>query len=72
MSDEINTQYTKEIVCPYCFYKESESWDNLEDSSDEKQCNNCEKIFAYERNYKITYCTVKNDEANIKKMKAGR
>lgn len=54
MSKEIDHSYTKEIICPWCGYEISDSWE-MSDSDDECECGDCYKIFSYEREFEITY-----------------
>lgn len=49
MSKEIETEYTKNIVCPYCG-EEIEDWHDMEindDTEDETTCGNCGKEFVF-------------------------
>lgn len=55
---EIDHEMTPNIVCPYCGYKEIDSW-QLSLDSGEIYCNDCEHTFHYERDLTITYTTSK-------------
>lgn len=56
---EINCSYTHEIVCPYCGYEFSDSWEIGDGDQDigEMVCHNCEKTFLAYRNVEVTYST---------------
>ena len=59
MSD-IDTDYTDEIVCPYCGYKFMDSWEvgvGYEDGDTE--CDKCDGPFRWSRHISITYSTKK-------------
>ena len=63
---EIDHEYTSEIVCPYCGYEHSDSWeweqDELEPSED-YECKDCGRTFIAERNVTVRYSTYpKKDE----------
>lgn len=51
---EEEPSFTDEIVCPWCGCEQYDSWERA-DSDDEHECDECGKIFAYERNIKVTY-----------------
>lgn len=51
---EIDHEYTDEIVCPWCGYKMSDSWEMSDDG--EYDCD-CGKSFEYTRNYSVDYST---------------
>jgi hypothetical protein len=52
--NKINTDYTDEIVCPYCGYVNGDSWEHYEDSG-QIMCGECEKMFFYQRYVSATY-----------------
>jgi DNA-directed RNA polymerase subunit RPC12/RpoP len=56
MKEEIDHNYTEEIVCPYCGCEFGDSWENSEDSGEE-ECYECGKEFEYYRHIEVTYCT---------------
>ena len=60
--DYIDHNRTDEIVCPWCGYQFSESYEFDGDSGD-IECGNegCEKPFFYEREMEPFYSTVKLD-----------
>ena len=52
-------EFTREIVCPHCGHKESDSWDfgsGVNDSG-EHTCGECDQDFEWDRNVTIDYCT---------------
>lgn len=57
MVKEINTQYTIEIVCPYCGYEFMDSWEEYDSGTTE--CRECEKEFYFDRDVAVTYCSNK-------------
>lgn len=56
--EEIEHEYTKEIVCPHCGEEYSDSWEYGQDS-EELECYECSGKFHYEREVEVTYTTVK-------------
>lgn len=58
-----STDFTQEIICPYCGYEPSDSW---EMESGEYDCEDCEKSYEVERNIEVTYTTSKINETRIK------
>ena len=60
--DEIDHEYTTELVCPYCGYEHSDSWEIAADDG-EWECPECGQTFRYFRDIEVTYSTQKmNDE----------
>jgi len=53
--NEIDHEYTDEIVCPNCGYELSDSWE-MPDSG-EYDCCECQSKFEFERDIEITYKT---------------
>lgn len=47
---------TSEIVCPYCGYEMSDSWE-LSCDDDEYECDECGKKFHYYREVDVHYTT---------------
>ena len=45
--DDSEYTSTENVVCPYCFEEDIDSWDAAE-SSNRRQCEHCEKYFAYD------------------------
>ncbi|GGN64422.1 hypothetical protein [Oceanobacillus indicireducens] len=60
-SGEEEPEWTDEITCPWCGYELGDSWE-LADSDDECECNNCDKIFSYERHIEVTYSSSRVEE----------
>ncbi len=56
---EIDCTYTKEIICPYCGYEFSDSWEynrRMEGGdSTELECPECDKKFTATMDIEITY-----------------
>lgn len=56
-----NEQYgTSEIVCPWCGYEHSDSWE-CADSDDEFECAECGKPFSYTREVEVTYTSKRRE-----------
>jgi len=60
---EIDHEYTKEIVCPYCGFKFEDSWEVSGDDGD-ITCDDCGKEFSFERIKDITYTTYAKENNN--------
>jgi len=54
---EIDHDYTREIVCPWCGYVYSDSYEYSEGEGQE--CEHCGQNFDMYRHIDITYCTYK-------------
>ncbi len=54
---EIDHEFTDEVVCPYCGQEESDSWE-FSDSGSQK-CSGCDKEFIFTRNVSVSYSTEK-------------
>lgn len=54
---EIDCRHTKEVVCPYCGKKFSDSWELAKAQDDEIQedCDECGKKFIYTTDYTVTF-----------------
>lgn len=53
----IEHENVKEIVCPYCGYEFSDSWEFGDDSEREITCEACYKPFTSYREVEVTYST---------------
>ena len=69
---EIKHKDTKEIICPYCGYEFSDSWDYSSDLEDIGliDCENCDKSFYANRIVTIDYSTEKANYGTCKKCGA--
>ena len=57
---EIEHEYTNEIVCPYCGYECSDSWEfDSNNNCGTHECGDCGEEFEWERNIDIDYSTSK-------------
>jgi DNA-directed RNA polymerase subunit RPC12/RpoP len=57
---EFDTEDTDEIVCPYCGYKFSDSWEYAgPDGFWDVTCHKCERAFNVTANMEITYTSEK-------------
>jgi transposase len=59
MPKEIDHICTKEIVCPYCGYTMSDSWEMEDDGS--WTCDACNNEFRYQRNISVSYTSRKKE-----------
>jgi len=59
--DIIETDSTQELVCPYCGYEDTDSWEYDQNTFDgvlgDIECGECGKKFHAQRNGEITYST---------------
>ena len=58
---DIDCEYTREIVCPYCGYEHQDSWEA--DDQDTRLCGSCEREFKFTRDVDVTYISEKIEEA---------
>lgn len=56
--DEDDTSYTDETICPYCGYKNEDSFE-LSDDEETVVCCRCDSEFNYERIVTIQYTTTR-------------
>jgi protein-arginine kinase activator protein McsA len=63
MKKNIEHEYTREIVCPYCGYESSDSWDFSENEG-LLECGECYKNFYFRRIVTVEYSTEKSKCAN--------
>ncbi|MFA5766509.1 MAG: hypothetical protein WC919_01120 [Candidatus Paceibacterota bacterium] len=63
---EIDHEFTREIVCPYCGYVHSESYDfgNGGEEDSETECGRCDRKFNWSRMISVSYSTSKIKEEN--------
>lgn len=63
---EIETDYTREITCPYCGHVFSDSWEVNQSGGmewdAEVDCGECDETFIASRNVSVTYSTRKRDQ----------
>lgn len=50
-----------EITCPYCGYKDRDSWE-APDEDDEYECSDCGRAFQMVRNVTVTYSTYRIEQ----------
>lgn len=59
----IDCEYTREIVCPYCGYKYSDSWEvdfgEGAEGDTEIDCISCDESFSVSRMVEVTYSSRK-------------
>lgn len=62
---DVDCLYTDEIVCPYCGYEFSDSWEfSMKGDGDtcEVDCDECEKTFTAVMSMTVDYSTYKKKE----------
>jgi len=59
MPEEIDHQFTDEIVCPYCGYEHSDSWEMGDQG--EIECEKCGKTFEYWVETQVHYTTKRKE-----------
>jgi uncharacterized Zn-finger protein len=57
----MGTDYEREITCPYCQHKFSDSWEYNEDNGRNIDCHHCDETFALEVDIAVTYSTARLD-----------
>jgi hypothetical protein len=66
---EVEHDYTDEIVCPYCGYEFSESYefgDGFDEDLDIIDCGECEESFYASRSIMVNYSTEKLEKGTCK------
>lgn len=56
--------YKDNIICPYCGYKDINSWE-ADDDEEKCECGVCGSIFSYQRVVTVEYCSQPVQKANI-------
>lgn len=54
--EESATSYESDLICPYCGYKEIDSWEVSGDDG-ENTCGRCDSEYSYTRDVEVTYTT---------------
>ncbi|HID0796030.1 TPA: hypothetical protein ACXDAB_003467 [Clostridium botulinum] len=67
---DIDHEYTNEIVCPFCGYEFTDSWEYGEEDLGLIECNECGKSFYTNREVSVTYSTCKANYGTCKHCKA--
>ena len=64
--EEFDTDYKDDIVCPYCGYEFTDSWE-FNDTQDEQhvECCECGKEFFLYVNISVDYTTRKKKDQNM-------
>jgi hypothetical protein len=57
MNEDIDHEFTDEIICPHCGYELGDSWECCD--SGEHECCECNGKFTHERDVTVTYSTEK-------------
>lgn len=65
--EEFDTDYTRDITCPYCGYENNDSWEVFgpndgDGDVTETSCGRCDKEFTVQLNVRVTYSTEKKKE----------
>ena len=68
MSDPIDTNFTENVVCPYCGYNHDNSDEWFRDGGNEVEveCEECGKVFIAEADYSVLYISRKKKNENEK------
>lgn len=56
---KIDHEFMDNLVCPYCGYEDEDAGDYLETDHGEWSCDECGKVFSFQADYSITWCTSK-------------
>jgi alanyl-tRNA synthetase len=63
---EIETDYTANVICPFCGYEDNNSWEinfgPCGDGETEIICDSCEKNFIASRHVSVNYSSWKKEE----------
>ena len=60
-TEEFDTEYTKELTCPYCGHIMDDAYDYLDNFYEEEMCPNCGKIFTFDIFAEPRYFTYKKE-----------
>ena len=60
---EFDTEYTDNVICPYCGYEDRDSWEYGQDDFETK-CSSCGKEMSVTRNISISYSSWKLESAD--------
>lgn len=58
--ENIEHEYTHEIVCPHCGYEFMDSWEFESEDIGELDCDECDESFVAHRNISVSYSTKKS------------
>ena len=65
-AEEIDTDYTRQLVCPYCGHVETDSWEIAAGGGDgdvgTTNCGECGREYEYTINVDITYSSNKMED----------
>lgn len=66
MDEEIDCKGTSEVVCPYCGYETSDSYEHFrgQECCADIECDECGKKFEAAAQYSVEYSTSKDCDAN--------
>lgn len=71
MPNQLDHEYTDEIVCPYCGHKHHDSWEYGEPGDEmygeEHECGSCQRKFIWSRRIKAIYST-ETWEAHVREL----
>lgn len=60
--EDIDCDYTKEVVCPYCGNEQSDSWEyGYDEEEHEVDCDHCERSFMMYVNTSVSYSSKRKD-----------
>lgn len=59
---DIDHEYTKHMICPYCGYKQRDVWEFIGNNEDgDTDCGGCDKPFRWSVHRTETYTTKKQE-----------
>lgn len=66
--NEIDHEYTDELICPFCGHEEGDSWEVKPSDEDLglRECDECGKYYYGTRNMEVTYSTEKANYGTCK------
>jgi DNA-directed RNA polymerase subunit RPC12/RpoP len=59
MTEELETDFTSEIICPHCGAKYQDSWELNNNDGEKETCIDCGKHFHLSVHFDVTYSTRK-------------
>jgi uncharacterized Zn-finger protein len=61
----MNTEYTHNLICPYCGHENKDSWEvNMDEGmewDDDIECGSCDETYRASRHCTITYSTAQKE-----------
>ena len=60
--NQINTQFTRDVICPHCGHIYRDSWEYNGDDGTVQECIECSEKFILYIDFEVHYCTEKYEE----------